>query len=147
MHVPLNPESSTLSPRLTPVSAFTLIEIMISMGLIGLLCAGVYSCIISGLNLNYASAQRVAAFTLCKEEVEKMRGVGYLRVTATNFPAGDVFLTHLGGSARLPMTGTRASTITEYSDPVRKVVDVTVQWDFKGRPFEESLTAVIYRKE
>ncbi|MFC1452838.1 type II secretion system protein J [Verrucomicrobiota bacterium] len=128
-------------------AGLTLVEVLVASALVGLLTVAVYSVVINAVSLNYAVAQRVAAFTLCKEKLEQLRGSDYHSVTASNCAAQTVFLTHLGGTARVPLTGTRAGSLTGLSNPDRKSVTVTVQWDYRGRQFEESMTGVIYRKE
>ena len=128
-------------------SAFTLIEVVVSSILSTMVIGGIYSGIQTGMNLNYASAQNIAAFGLCQERLEQMRGTVYSDITSTTFPEESLFLTHLGGSERLPLTATRSSTIADLTNPARKEVTVTVSWDYRGRALSQSITGFVYLKE
>lgn len=125
----------------------TLIEVVIASAIIFIVVTGVYQGVIQGLRLNYACAQRIAAFGLCKDRLEQMRGAAYADITPTNFPAETMKLTHRGGSERIPINCERSSSIQEYSNPILKNVTVTVAWEFAGRTLEETLSAAIYYKD
>ena len=127
-------------------AGMTLIEVMIVVALGSLVIIGVYAGISLGTSLNYASAQRVAAFGLCRDLYEQMRGADYTNVTAVVFPTTTMRLTHLGGSQHLPQMCTRSCTIDELLNPTRKVVNITVAWNYMGNSLQESLDGVIYQK-
>lgn len=127
-------------------AGMTLIEVMIVVALGSLVIIGVYAGISLGTNLNYASAQRVAAFGLCRDLYEQMRGADYTNVTAVVFSTTTMRLTHLGGSQHLPQMCTRSCTIDELLNPTRKVVNITVSWNYMGNALQESLDGVVYKK-
>ena len=128
-------------------SAFTLIEVVVSSVLSTMIIGGIYSGIQTGMKLNYSSAQNMAAFGLCLERLEQMRGEAYSDVVPSEFPDENVSLTHLGGEERLPLAATRSSSITDLNDPIRKEVTVTVSWDYRGKTLSQSITGHIYLKE
>lgn len=125
----------------------TLVEVLVGMMLVSLLVGGIYLGVVQGTRLNYASAQHVAAFGLCKERLEHMRGVAFTSVTPENFPTETLDLTHLGGSQRLPMTCVRSSSIVDVSSPPRKAVTVVVSWKLKEWSLSEFASGVIFHKD
>ena len=127
-------------------AGMTLIEVLMVVVLGSLVIIGVYAGISLGTHLNYASAQRLAAFSLCRDLYEQMRGADYTNVTAVVFPTTTMRLTHLGGSQHLPQMCTRSCTIDEMLSPTRKVVNITVSWNYMGNELQESLDGVIYQK-
>jgi Tfp pilus assembly protein PilV len=124
----------------------TLVEVLFASTLFMLTIAGAIGAVMLGLRLNYASAQQFTAFGLCKDLYEQMRSVDYTNVTAVTFPSQTLQLTHLGGDARRALNCQRTSTITDRTNPERKVVMITVQWSYRNKTLAESLTGVIYRK-
>jgi len=127
-------------------AGLSLPEMLIATFLVATLGIGIYTVMVNGLSLNYASAQRVAAFGLCQEVVEQMRGSEYANVNTNNFTETNIRLTHLGGSERLPLNATRRSTIADQAGPTRKDITVTVEWTYRGKPFAETATAVLFEK-
>lgn len=125
----------------------TLLEVMIATAFVALLVSGIYAGMVQAVGLNYAVAQRVCALGLCRERIEQMRAVDYSSVTATNFDTEILRLTHLGGSARLPLPCTRSSIIASLNNPVRKAVTVMVAWNFRGRPYQESVSGMIFDRD
>jgi len=128
-------------------SGMTLIEVMIGVVFIAIGLSAIYTSIAQGTKINYGVAQRVAAFSLCKETLEQMHGATYDHVTTVDFPTETVKLTHLGGSARVPLYCTRSSQINSLINPSRKEVKVSVAWDFRGQTLSESVDGVIYYKD
>lgn len=124
----------------------TLVEVLFASAFFMLAIAGAIGGIVLGLHLNYASAQQFAAFGLCKDLYEQMRSVDYTNVTVATFPSQTLQLTHLGGDARKALNCQRTSSITERTNPERKVVTTVVRWSYRGKTLQESLTGVIYRK-
>lgn len=124
----------------------TLLEAVISMLLLAIMTIGLYSGILNGISLNYAAAQRTVAAGLCKERLEKMRAVDFAAVTDAKFTNENLTLTHLGGAGRIPLYGTRLSTISFLSNPWRKDVAITVAWNYRGQGFTETISGVVYLK-
>ena len=124
----------------------TLIEVLIVVALGSLVIIGVYAGITLGTQLNYASAQRLAAFGLCRDLYEQMRGADYTNVTAVVFPTTTMRLTHLGGSQHLPQMCSRSCTINDLTSPTRKAVSITVSWTYMDHDLQETLDGVIYKK-
>ncbi len=125
----------------------TLVEVLVAMMIVAVLAVGVYSGIVQGSRLNYAASQRVAAFGICRSLLEEMRSAGYNAVTSTNFPEKNVFITHLGGSDRIPLAGVCSNQITFAGDPDRKEVSIWTTWNYRGRSFTEVLDGVVYHRD
>lgn len=124
----------------------TLTEVMIAVMVLFLMAAGLLHGVLLGTRVNYAAAQRTAAFGLCIDLFEQMRNVEYTNLVVVGFPKQTMRMTHLGGSQRVPLMCERDCSITELADPERKLVQVRVDWTYQGRPLKETLAAVIYRK-
>jgi len=129
-------------------NGFTIVEVVIAMTLVALVVATVLGSLSQGSRLGYATAQHYAAYSLCRETIEQMRGANYGMVAVGNFPSTNMLLTHLGGTARVPLMCTRFITndIVELSNPPRKQVTVAVAWDYRGRQELEMSTGYIYLK-
>ncbi|MBN1268631.1 MAG: hypothetical protein JXB04_03510 [Kiritimatiellae bacterium] len=121
-------------------------EVLVAVVILAISLAAIYGAISIGSGLVYTSAQHTTAFALCKERIEQMRATDYASVVPSNFPPETVTLTHLGGMARNPLTGTRSSEIVEKTPITRKEVTVTVTWTFRERNLTESAQGTIYYK-
>lgn len=128
-------------------SGMTLIEVMIAMLILSLVAVGLLYGVMAGVRLNYAASQRAAAFGLCVDLYEQMRGADYDAVSASNFPPETLRMTHLGGSQRVPLLCRRTCTISPFTGPTRKEVRVEVQWTYLGRPMRENLDGVLFKKQ
>jgi type II secretory pathway pseudopilin PulG len=120
---------------------------MVAVFVVSILLAGVFSGATRAVQANYAAAQRTAAFGLCKERLEQMRGTDFDRVSEVNFPTGIVQITHLGGSQRIPLTGFISNSIVSQVSPPRKEVTVTVWWECRGRTLQESYSGSVVDRE
>ena len=133
-------------------AGMTIVEVLMAAIFSAILIAGLVSGVIFTNRLNYASAQRVAAFGLCKEWYELMNGGNYTNIAESAYPSETVRLTHMGGTGRLPLMGVRTCQIRELNDPAvasdprRKMVTITVNWHFANRDYQETLNGVIYDK-
>jgi prepilin-type N-terminal cleavage/methylation domain-containing protein len=124
----------------------TLVEMMIALVILSVIAVGLLHGITTSIRLNYAATQRAAAFSLCMDLYEKMRGANYYDVVPTNFPTETLRLTHLGGSQRVPLYCQRTCQIIEQSNPTRKEIRITVQWVYMGRTLRETLDGMIFAK-
>ena len=129
-------------------NGFTLAEVLIVMGLFALVATGMIRGILTVNELNYRSAQRVAAFGICRERFERMKSLEFGQLTTTNdlFATSAVRLTHLGGRTGVAMTGTCSAVLVDLPDPVRKHITISVTWRFQGRDSTESVSGVIFDK-
>ena len=127
---------------------FTLIEIVVAMALVAAVVAAVLTAMTRGSGLCYSTAQHYAGYGLCRETIEQMRGANYGMITEANFPATNMLLTHLGGTAQIPLTCTRYITngVTELYNPTRKQVTIAVSWTYRGSAQVELMTGFIYNK-
>jgi hypothetical protein len=125
----------------------TLVEVMVASFLLALFIGGVYTGLITGMRMNYATAQRLAAFGLCAERLEQMRGCDYSTITVNNFPTETNKLTHLGGSQRVPLNCIRSNIIVSLSNPARKAIAIKVNWVYRGKDYNESINGTIFFKE
>jgi type II secretory pathway pseudopilin PulG len=55
----------------------TLVEVVVSMCLVALLLSGLLTGLLRGQQINYATAQRMAASGLCQSKIEEMKAAGY----------------------------------------------------------------------
>ncbi len=124
----------------------TLIEMLIALLIVSMMAVGLLYGVLASVRLNYAAAQRAAAFGLCMELYEQMRGADYAGVTASNFPPQTLRLTHLGGSQRVPLYCQRTCVITPKSNPERKEIQIEVKWVYMGRTLTEKLDGMILEK-
>lgn len=125
----------------------TLVEVMVSMALVAIFSTGLYAAIIQASRANYQASQRVAAVGLCRERLEQMRGVPYQNLNSAHFPDETVQLTHLGGTAMLPLMGMRRCTFQTLYAPSRTVVSTEVEWVYAGHTNREVFYSVIFEKE
>ncbi|MFH0907248.1 MAG: prepilin-type N-terminal cleavage/methylation domain-containing protein [bacterium] len=129
----------------------TLVEVVIASVVLMIITAGFISAIVTGTRLNYSSAQHVAAFGLCKGRFEQMREMHmdlFTNITEAAFPfEPSLPLTHTSGKTQLPLRCTRSTTIRDFDDPIRKEVTIVVAWTFAGKPTQERLDTVIYKKK
>lgn len=128
----------------------TLVEVVIAMLLVTMLVGGIYQGITQSVVVNYSVAQRVAAFSLCKDALEQMRGVRFADISddvMDIFGENPIRMTHLGGSAMVPLFATPSITITDETDPVRKEVEISVSWEYRGRGYTESIRGVLLYKD
>ncbi len=125
-----------------------LAEVVIASALSVLVITTILGVLVRSNSLCYATSQHYAGYSLCRETIEQMRGANYGMVATTNFPATNMFLTHLGGTARVPLWCTRFCTngIVEFQNPTRKRVTVAVSWSYRGRNELEIMTGYIYLK-
>lgn len=121
----------------------TLVETIVCLMLTCLLLGTVYLGVTRATEGSMMTAQRVAAFGLCRDRFEQMRGGDFASITATNYPIATVTLTHMGGLKHQELTGTISNTITSLASPARKQVSVVVAWTFRGRAFQEYVSGVI----
>ena len=124
----------------------TLLEVMVAVVVVTIVAGGLFSSIILANQILYAGSQRQAAFGLCMAQFEQMHIVNFSDVNTTNFPPQSLQLTHLGGSARVPLGCTVSSAITPVSNPNRKTVHIVVAWNYRGKPMAETLDGVIFWK-
>jgi type II secretory pathway pseudopilin PulG len=125
----------------------TVVEVVVAAALLSILAVGVYSSVVQGTHINMNTAQHTVAFGLCRERLEQMRGVGYASVNTNVFSNETLPLTHLGGFSRTPLTCTLVNTITDLSNPTRKVISVRVDWTCRDISSHETIDGVIYQKE
>ena len=124
----------------------TLVEMMIALVIVSMIAVGLLYGVMASVRLNYAAAQRVAAFSLCMELYEQMRGAHYDYIHPSNYPPQTLRLTHLGGSQRTPIYCQRTCQIVERDNPSRKEVTVNVAWVYQGRTLNETLHGMILEK-
>ena len=116
---------------------------MVSLVIVCLLLATVYKGTAGALWGSMETAQHVAAFGLCRDRFEQMRGGDFSAINVGNYPTTTVRLTHMGGFTRTPVTGTFSNTITLLSSPARKQVNLGLAWTYRGRNLKETLSGCI----
>lgn len=124
----------------------TLIEVVVAMVLIAIVAPGIYHSVVQALSANIISSQHFAAAGLGREWLEQMRGMPYANVNAGNFSTESVVLNHLGSAQDVPILATRTAVIQEYHNPPRKDIEITVDWEYRGRERSETLHSAIYLK-
>jgi Tfp pilus assembly protein PilV len=104
-------------------AGMSLVETCVAMFLVTACVSAVLTGIVQAARLNYSTAQHVAAYNLCKDVLEQMRGAKYSTVTADVYTNEVIRLTHLGGRPDAALHPN--CTMTELTDPGRKVEVVT----------------------
>jgi hypothetical protein len=128
-------------------AGLTVVEAVVALVLVALVAGGVYHSMAVVSTAGMVTAQRVAAFGLCVDRLEEMRGADYAAVTASNYQPAVVRVTHFDGASGLPLSGVRSNCVVNLLEPARKQVRVTVTWNYRGKTYEESLTGVIFRRD
>lgn len=126
----------------------TLVEAVVATSFCALVLIGVVMAAVTAGSMNYAAAQRLSAFGLCRERLEQMRAyTNFAAISDATFLADAVQVTHVGGSPGVPLMGVRSCVISNITvKPERKLAAVTVGWTFRGRPYQENVSGVIYKK-
>jgi prepilin-type N-terminal cleavage/methylation domain-containing protein len=121
--------------RLVACVGFTLVEVMIAIGVIGITFIALYAAIASGFTVIQLARENLRATQILAEKMETVRLYNWDQVTsngfiATNFTA-PYFATNEYGSSGLTYTGTvsvlPAGFTETYNDDLRRV-NVTLQW-------------------
>lgn len=126
---------------------FTIVEVVVASLLITLLGAGVFRTAIFSQRITYSNAQRQAAFGLAKAKTEELKGVGYDELDArygSSQQEIDLDLVNLGGVNQKILPATRSTTLQNLSSPQRKLITVTVSWEFQGRSLTETVQIFLY---
>ena len=128
-------------------SGLTVLEVLVSLAVLGVVGGAFVRSVIVARQLTYASSQRVSAFGLCQARIEEVRGFDYVSIAATNFPAETgIRLSHMGGHNQEPVTCDRTVGIQSLTGPDRKEVIVTVSWNYRGRNLQEDITGILYQR-
>lgn len=122
---------------------FTLVEVMVASFISILLIICVYNAIESAARGTRNMADHVAAYGLCRDRYEQMRGTAYQNIVPANFPTTNMTLTHLECSDSTPIAVTVSNVITELSQPVRKQIRIYASWEFLDRKYVEYLSGSI----
>jgi Tfp pilus assembly protein PilV len=133
--------------RRTRRQGMTLVEVMIASSIIFLVSGALIVTIVTGSRLSYASAQHVAAFGLCKDRLEQMRGMEFTDITSAAFPTETITLTHAGGSLQTAIACTRSTTVVDQTNPMRKDVSIVVAWTYATKSLTERIDTTLYLKE
>jgi type II secretory pathway pseudopilin PulG len=106
--------------------AFTLAEVMVAAGVLGLLLAAVGAAGGSILGLLSAQKQTVAASQAIEERVEQLRGVTYSKLTTPAYLQNSVFNTDTVSQATLPNL-VETLTINAYPTAAATSIQITRQ--------------------
>lgn len=126
--------------------SFTLLEVAFAFTIFTIVIVGVLLGLVRTARMNYANAQRVAAFGLAYDAIELLRAEGYENITGDHelLTATEMQLTHLGGTGRVPLNAWRWGGVTEKNDPPRKHVTIWVGWNYQQRSQFEKVDGVIF---
>jgi len=121
----------------------TLLEIVISLLIFGIVATGILRSFIFCNMRAKSTSLRTAAIALAQERMEQIKNDSYANVTATNYPDETNLILDTAGTAATgdDLTGTRTVTITGVS-PNPLTITVTVTWNFQGNQLSESLTTL-----
>jgi Tfp pilus assembly protein PilV len=126
----------------------TLTEVMMGVAIIMLMGPGLLYGVLKGIRLNYSASQQAAAFNLCLDLLEEMRGVeDFDYVTDAHFPDTTLRLTGLGGLQRAALNCKRKCNIIDHNNPARKEIKIKVDWVYLGKSMQQTLDATIYQRE
>ncbi len=125
-------------------SGFTLVEAVLVMAVGGLLVASAIAGVLSINQMNYHSAQRIAALGLCRERLELARSRAFSELNPTNY-SETVQMTNLGGQRRVPLLAAVNTVVTAHTNPVvRRNVEVTATWTHGRKTFREAAAGIVY---
>lgn len=121
----MNMETHFLTPRCLQ-RGFTLLEIVIAIGLFSIGLLGMCSMLSGFMNSNTTARHRTDATTLAHSQMETLVRNGYTEIS-------DSIEENLNSSG-VPGEGVfqREVAVVQKTDPVCKEVTVTVSWRFKG---------------
>lgn len=132
--------------RRKPCAGLTLVEVVLGITLLSLLLFSVISGVVVANGFSAVAAQNLAAFQHARSRIEMMRSTNFTAIATNVFTAETVNLGYAAGLTRTPITGYLTNMVTSYSSPERKVVDVTVAWQYRGRSRTQEVRGVIYYK-
>ncbi len=127
-------------------SGLTLVEAVLGITLLSMLLFAVISGVVVANGFGAVAAQNLAAFQHARSRIELMRSTNYTVIATNIFPSETVELGYMSGLQRTPIIGYLTNTITTYTAPDRKVVDVSVAWQYRGRSRTQEVRGVIYYK-
>ena len=111
----------------------TIVEVLISMVLVTMIVAGLYTCTEQALRGGSINAMHVAAYGLLQDKFEQMRGGVFSDISVANYPTQAVVITTSGGmNGTNTITGTFSCTVTNLAAPARKMVQLTLSWNYRG---------------
>ncbi|MCF7838342.1 MAG: hypothetical protein K9N49_06900 [Candidatus Marinimicrobia bacterium] len=125
----------------------TLMEVMVVTAISGVLIAGIISGILTANRLNYAHAQRVAAFSVALERLERIRATPFQELASDHPDFGWTWtnITHMGGANQVPLNGWVNSNLRRREHPTRFDVANWVFWWIPRRGWQvERIDGVIY---
>ncbi len=122
----------------------TIVEVMISMVLLIIIVGAFYT----GTEIAYRGstldAQRVAAYGLCQDRFEQMRGGAFSDITYAKYPTQAVNITTgTGLNATNITTGILSCTISNLAAPSRKMITVTARWNYRSISNQETLVGCL----
>ncbi len=126
---------------------FTLVEVVIGITLMAMVLFAVIGGLLSANRLSAAASQHFAAFQQARARIEQMRGTNYSAVATNAFLAERIELGYISGRLRTPVYGYLSNSVASYSSPDRKVVDISVTWNGRGRVLTQEVRGVIYDKK
>lgn len=122
----------------------TIAEVLVSLALAAIVVCALYSGTELAMRGTTANAQRVAAYGLCQDRFEQMRGHAFSDITVANYPTQSVQITTASGfNATGTVSGTISCTITNLASPSRKQVQIYLNWNFRSVNYQESLAGCI----
>lgn len=123
---------------------FTLTEVLIVGVCSGLLLSLMVRAVLGINQLNYHSAQRFAAYGLCRERLEEARVADYEDLDAGQ-RVETVRFGHLGGVRRRALEGQMTTLIESHATPLdRRHVEVSIAWRHGDRVFSERAATIVY---
>ncbi len=120
-------------------------EVAVAGALVAILSACVFRGILVVKQNSQTTAQRIAAQGVCMHRYEEMKSVAFEMIDETTFPATNVLLASLSKDpSKGRIMADLSNTITTAEDaPLRKNVDITCTWTFRGRTRTESIHGII----
>lgn len=111
----------------------TLVEVLISMALITIIVAGLYTGTAMGQRGAAINAMHVAAYGLLQDKFEQMRGIPFSSISAANYPTQTIVITTSGGmNPTNTISGTFSCTVTNLAAPARKMVQLNLTWKYRN---------------
>jgi len=126
-------DGKSCAPASARNCGLTIVEVLISMALITIIVAGLYSGTAMGQRGAALNAMHVAAYGLLQNTFEQMRGIPFSSISAANYPTQTLVITTSGGmNPTNTISGTFSCTVTNLAAPARKMVQLNLTWKYRN---------------
>lgn len=115
---------------------FTIIEMIITIALMGALVSGIFPLFTKGIALNKKAKNKLIAYQRAQKEIETLRGTNFDSISNSNFSVGELPM----GSGQITVDG---DFDNDGGDDEIKEVLVTINWQEENATKNVALTTYI----